>query len=141
MKLLLDGGVVPIALLGTELAVPIFSKDLELSSRLTAPCHLGPLTWWDDYDYDKEIRRGLLSALDARLVTDGILSAEIGLAAEGLDEALIEATNGVIGQLMGTIRTAVREGRDVVTVADVTSAVDTWNVAHNFVSRNPLRDI
>lgn len=143
VKLMLDGGVVPIALLGTDLAVPIFAKDKELSGRLTAPCHLGPLVWYDDYD--QEIWRGFLTALDERLVSDGIVAGPANLAREGLDLALIEATNGVIGQLMGTIRTAVREtvrdGRDTISFEDLVSAVDMWNVGHGFVTRNPLRDL
>lgn len=143
VKLMLDGGVVPIALLGTELAVPIFAKDLELSGRLTAPCHLGALAWYDEYD--REIWRGFLAALDKQLVADGIVAAPANLAREGLDLALIEATNGVIGQLMGTIRTAVREtirdGRDTISFEDLVTAVDAWNVGHGFVARNPLRDL
>ncbi len=143
VKLLLDGGVVPVALLGTEEAVPVFAKDLELSGRLTAPCSLGRLEWHDDYD--REIWLGLLDNLDARLVEDGILTKRIGLTEPGLDRALIEATNGVIGQLMGTIRTAVRnavrDGRDVVTREDLIIAVDVWNVGHQFVRHNPLREV
>lgn len=143
VKLLLDGGVVPVALLGTEEAVPVFAKDLELSGRLTAPCSLGRLEWHDDYD--REIWTGLLDSLDERLVQDGILSKRIGLTEPGLDRALIEATNGVIGQLMGTIRTsvrdAVRDGRDFVTRQDLVVAVDMWNVGHRFVSHNPLKEV
>lgn len=141
IKLLLDGGVVPVALLGTLDAVPIFAKDLELSGRLAAPCHLGPLDWFDEYS--REIWKGLLAALDARLVEDNILRAPIGLNDEPLDLALNQATNGVIGQLMGTITTAVREakrdGRDVVSSDDLVRAVDLWNVGHRFIEQNPLR--
>ncbi|UZK68772.1 TniB family NTP-binding protein [Sphingomonas sp. S1-29] len=143
VKLLLDGGVVPVALLGTEEAVPIFSKDMELSGRLTAPCHLGRLEWHDPYD--QEIWRGFLANLDQRLVDDGILAKTIGLDDEGLDRALNEACNGIIGQLMGTIRTAVRntvrDSRDAVTLQDLITAVDSWNVDHKFISYNPLRDL
>lgn len=141
VKLLLDGGVVPVALLGTEEAVPVFAKDMELSGRLMAPCRLGRLEWQDPYD--NEIWIGLLQNLDQRLVEDGVISRTFGLADEGLDQALIEATNGTIGQLMGTIRTAVREAvrddRDHLTMEDLVTAVDAWNVGHRFVSHNPLR--
>ncbi len=141
VKLLLDGGVVPVALLGTEEAVPVFAKDKELSGRLAAPCRLGRLEWHDEYD--REIWNGLLQHLDARLVSDGILTKQIGLAAEDLCHPLIEATNGVIGQLMGTIRTAVRgavrDGRDHVDLQDLVNAIDAWNVGHGFVNSNPLR--
>ena len=141
VKLLLDGGVVPVALLGTEEAVPIFAKDLELSGRLTAPCSLNGLRWHDDYE--REIWGGLLANLDMRLVADGILAKRIGLDDPDLERPLIEATNGVIGQLMGTIRTAVRtavrEGRDHVTRDDLVTAIDLWNVGHRFIKHNPLR--
>lgn len=143
IKLLLDGGVVPIALFGTEEAVPVFAKDKELSGRLSAPCHLGPLVWFDEED--RELWRGFLEALDAQMVTDGIVTVPTGLAADGLDMALMEATNGVIGQLMGTVRTAVREtvrdGRDALTLEDLIKAVDLWNVGHGFTASNPLRDL
>jgi hypothetical protein len=141
VKLLLDGGVVPVALLGTEEAVPIFAKDLELSGRLTAPCSLNGLRWHDDYE--REVWGGLLTNLDMRLVSDGILARKIGLDDPELERPLIEATNGVIGQLMGTIRTAVRtairDGRDHVTREDLVSAIDLWNVGHRFIDHNPLR--
>lgn len=141
VKLMLDGGVAPVALLGTEQAIPIFAKDRELSGRLTAPCHLGPLQWFDEHD--KELWRGFLDALDERMIADGIIAKPTGFAREGLDFALIEATNGVIGQLMGTVRTALREavrdGRDVISLDDLILAVDEWNVGHGFIDRNPLR--
>lgn len=143
VKLMLDGGVAPVALLGTEQAVPIFAKDRELSGRLTAPCHLGPLRWFDDYD--RELWRGFLQALDDRMVADRIVAKPVGLAEEQLDLALIEASNGVIGQLMGTIRTALREavrgGRDTISLDDLILAVDGWNVGHGFIESNPLRDL
>ncbi|RSV27863.1 TniB family NTP-binding protein [Sphingomonas sp. ABOLH] len=141
VKLLLDGGVVPVALLGTEEAVPIFARDLELSGRLTAPCSLNGLRWHDDYE--REVWGGLLANLDMRLVADGILAKRIGLDDPDLDRPLIEATNGVIGQLMGTVRTAVRtairDGRDHVTRDDLVTAIDLWNVGHRFIKHNPLR--
>ncbi|SBV31145.1 conserved protein of unknown function [uncultured Sphingopyxis sp.] len=143
VKLMLDAGVAPVALLGTEQAVPIFAKDRELSGRLTAPCNLGPLRWFDEYD--RELWVGFLQALDDQMVADAIVSKATGLAGEGLDLALIEATNGVIGQLMGTVRTALREairdGRDSVSLEDLVAAVDGWNVAHGFTESNPLRDL
>lgn len=143
VKLMLDGGVAPVALLGTEQAIPIFAKDRELSGRLTAPCHLGPMQWFDEYD--KELWRGFLETLDDRMTSDGILSAPTGFAKDGLDFALIQATNGVIGQLMGTVRTAlseaVRDGREAITLDDLILAVDGWNVGHGFVESNPLREL
>ena len=143
VKLFLDAGVCPVALLGTELAIPIFAKDKELCGRLTAPCYLGPLRWFDEED--RELWRGFLGALDDRMVADGIVAVPTGLAADRLDQALIEVTNGVIGQLMGAVSTALREAvrddRDAISFDDLVTAVDLWNVGHGFTQRNPLRDL
>lgn len=143
VKLMLDGGVAPVALLGTEDAIPIFAKDRELSGRLTAPCRLGPLRWFDEHD--QELWRGFLNALDHQMVADGIVAKLTGLNAPGLEQALIEATNGVIGQLMGMVRTALREAvrddRNAITFEDLVLAVDDWNVGHEFIDHNPLRKL
>lgn len=143
VKLLLDSGVVPVALLGTKEAEPIFAKDMELSGRLVTPCRLGPLTWLSDYD--KQVWRGLLQALDNRMVADGIIDQQVGLADEKLDEALLTACNGLIGQLMGMIRTAARTmartQRKNITFNDLLDATDSWNVGHHFIKKNPLRGL
>jgi len=39
------------------------------------------------------------------------------------------------------VRDVVRDGRDVVTFEDLVIAVDRWNVAHKFISYNPLRNL
>lgn len=141
IKLLLDTGVVPVALLGTEKAVEVFANDLELSGRLSAPCSLAPFSWWDPED--RELWIGLMSALDQQLVADGIIIKPFGFDDPKVAEKLIEATNGTMGQLMGMVRTAVqemaRDGRSSVTEADVVHAIDAWCVAHGFAARNPFR--
>ncbi len=141
IKLLLDTGVVPVALLGTEKAVDVFANDLELSGRLSAPCSLAPFSWWDPED--RELWIGLMSALDQQLVVDGIITKPFGFDDAKVAEKLIEATNGTMGQLMGMARTAVQEmargGRSSLTEADVVHAIDAWCVAHGFAARNPFR--
>lgn len=141
IKLLLDTGVVPVALLGTEKAVDVFANDLELSGRLSAPCSLAPFSWWDPED--RELWMGLTSALDHQLVADGITTKPFGFDDPKVAKKLIEATNGTMGQLMGMVRTAVqemaRDGRSSLTEADVVHAIDAWCVAHGFAARNPFR--
>jgi hypothetical protein len=141
IKLLLDTGVVPIALLGTEKAVEVFANDVELSGRLSAPCSLAPFSWWDTEDC--ELWMGLMSALDRQLVADGIVTKPFGFDDAKVAEKLIAATNGTMGQLMGMVRTAVqemaRDGRSSLTEADVVHAIDAWCVAHGFAARNPFR--
>ena len=140
VKLLLDTGVVPVALLGTEKAVEVLAKDRELAGRLSAPSSLAPLNWYDDDD--KQIWIRLLTSLDAQLVAQGTCSGHFGFADEAVAHDLIEACNGTIGQLMGMVRTAVREmareNRRRLSEGDVVFAIDAWCVGYGFVTHNPF---
>lgn len=141
VKLLLDTGVVPVALLGTEKAVETLANDKELAGRLSAPSSLAPLAWYDDDD--KEIWIRLLGNLDHQLVSQGTCTAPFGFADDALAKKLMEACNGTIGQLMGMTRTAVREmardSRKVLSEGDLVFAIDAWCVGYGFVDHNPLR--
>lgn len=140
VKLLLDTGVVPVALLGTEKAVEVLAKDRELAGRLSAPSSLAPLNWYDDDD--KEIWVRLLTSLDTQLVAQGTCSGQFGFADEEIAHDLVEACNGTIGQLMGMVRTAVREmareGRRTLSKGDIVFAIDAWCVGYGFITHNPF---
>lgn len=143
LKIMLDTGKVPIVLLGTEKAVPIIAADRELSGRMFSPCRLAPLAMDDDGDF--EMWTGFLKGLDARMVSDGILDEPVGLDDEDLADALGEATDGIIGQLMRIMLTAVRnvarDDRKVMTFDDITAAVDAWSLELKFAKSNPLKGL
>lgn len=140
VKLMLDMGVVPIVLLGTEEARPILAAARELAGRLMSPCRLSPLDWSDEDD--KELWVGLLRALDARMVKENVTVRPIGLDEPELAENLAQVTNGTIGQLMRVmieaIKIATYEGRDNIEVLDLAEAVDNWSIEHGFAASNPL---
>ena len=141
IKLLLDTGTVPVAILGTEKAVEVLAKDKELAGRLAAPSSLAPLNWSDEED--QATWTDLLRTLDAQLKADRICTGVFGLDDPTIAEKLAETCNGTIGQLMGMTRTAVREmvrdKRKRLTMEDVVYAIDAWNVAFGFVGHNPFR--
>lgn len=143
LKLLLDQGTVPIVLLGTEKAVQLVAADVELSGRMFSPCRLDPLDMTDTDDFD--LWAGFLRGLDDRMVQDAIVASKAGLEEEALALALGEVTDGVIGRLMRVmtmaLRNTIREQRDVVTIEDISIAVDEWILAHGFHSRNAVRDL
>lgn len=143
LKIMLDTGRVPIVLLGTEAAVPLVAADRELSGRMFSPCRLDPLDTSDDEDF--ELWQGFLSALDTRMVSDGIVAEPAGLATEELAAALGEVCDGVIGQVMRVmtmaLRNAVRERRQVITREDIAIAVDEWSLEHGFATTNPIHGL
>lgn len=140
VKLLLDTGVVPVAPLGTEKAVEVLAKDRELAGRLSAPSSLAPLNWYDDDE--KEIWVRLLTSLDTQFVAQGTCSTNFGFNDEDIARDLIEACNGTIGQLMGMVRTAVREmardSRRTLSEGDIVFAIDAWCVGYGFTTHNPF---
>ncbi len=140
VKLMLDMGIVPIVLLGTEEARPILASAKELAGRLMSPCRLGALDWADEED--RELWVGLLTALDARMVKEGVVSQPTGLNELELAERLAEVSQGVIGQLMQVMVEAVKiatyEGREHIVVEDLAIAVDNWSIEHGFADGNPL---
>ena len=143
LKIMLDTGKVPIVLLGTEKAVPLIGSDRELSGRMFSPCRLAPLDM--TYDDDFELWLGFLKGLDARMQSDGILSAPVGLGDERLAETLGELCDGIIGQLMRvmlmSLRNTVRDHRDTMTMDDLITAVDEWSLELGFAKSNPLRNL
>lgn len=142
VKLMLDMGVVPIVLLGTEEARPILASAKELAGRLMSPCSLGALDWADEED--RKLWLGLMASLDARMVKEGIVSRPAGLADKALAEDLNQVSNGVIGQMMRimveAVRVATYAGRDHVVASDLAEAVDSWSIEHHFCDENPLWD-
>ena len=143
LKTLLDTGIVPFVLLGTEAAIRTVGEDRELSGRMMSPCRLDPLNVNDDEDF--ELWRGFLEALDRRMVQDKIVHQPAGLGETNLAFSLGEACNGVIGQVMRVmtmaLRNTIREGRDQVTIEDLAIAINEWSLEHGFAKRNPLLDI
>lgn len=143
LKIMLDTGRVPIVLLGTEKAVPLVNADRELSGRMFSPCRLDPLDMSDQEDF--ELWQGFLGALDARMVSDGIVAAPAGLANQDLAAALGEVCDGIIGQIMRVmtmaLRNTIREHRNVVTREDIAIAVDEWSLEHGFATANPIHGL
>lgn len=139
-RLLMDEGVVPVVLLGTELGAGSIADDKELAGRLLAPTSLAPLVWHEDYD--RGIWIDLLTELDRQMAQD-VCDRPYGLGDEEVAETLMAAANGTIGQLMGIVRSAIREmaraDRSHLLKADLVYAIDSWSVCYGYIDENPMR--
>jgi hypothetical protein len=96
----------------------------------------------DDQD-DFELWRGFLFGLEEQMVKDGIISAPFGLSQDDLANALGQVTDGIIGQLMRVMLTAVRNmaraDLQTLMLEDLVAAVDEWSIGNKFARSNPLR--
>jgi Bacterial TniB protein len=141
LKGMLDTGLVPIAFLGTDEALPMFRRNLQLNGRLLPPCDLHPLRVRSGQD--QKLFAGYVTRLDQALVDEGIFSQHSDLNEAGILGALFDVSKGVVGRvnrlMHAAIEVAVRRGANRLEIADLSWAVDAWAVEQSFIDHNPFR--
>ena len=141
LKGMLDTGLVPIAFLGTDEALPMFKRNLQLNGRLLPPCDLRPLNARSGRD--QKLFAGYVARLDQVLVDRGIFRQPSGLNEAEILAALFDVSKGVVGRvnrlMHAAIEVAVRRGATRLEIADLSWAVDAWAVEQSFTDRNPFR--
>lgn len=141
LKGMLDTGLVPIAFLGTEEALPMFKRNLQLNGRLLPPCDVHPLNARSGRD--QKMFAGYVARLDQVLVDQGIFRQPSGLDEAEILAALFDVSKGVVGRvnrlMHAAIEVAVRRGATRLEIADLSWAVDAWAVEQSFTDRNPFR--
>lgn len=141
LKGMLDAGLVPIAFLGTEEALPMFRRNLQLNGRLLPPCDLHPLNVRSGQD--QKLFSGYVARLDQALVDQGIFKELSGLSEVAMLAALFDVSKGVVGRVSRltevAIAVAVHRGGTRLEVADLSWAVDAWAVEQSFIDHNPFK--
>lgn len=141
LKRLLDGGVVPIVFLGTEEAADLFTRNVQLSSRLHPPADLRTLD--RNSEHDRGLLKGFVERLDAKLLEEQLTLHPSPLAHPWVRACLHEVSGGVIGRVSRLLSVAfeisLRRGAEMIEAYDLAEATDRWAVAQDFVSTNPFR--
>jgi len=141
LKGMLDAGLVPIAFLGTDEALPMFKRNLQLNGRLLPPCDLHPLNVRSGQD--QKLFAGYVARLDQALLDQGIFQQLSGLNEPETLGALFDVSKGVVGRvnrlMHAAIEAAVRRGSTRLETADLSWAVDAWAVEQSFIDHNPFR--
>lgn len=140
LKTLLNGGHVGIVLIGTHDAERMIYKDEEIGMRTMAPFRFGALDW--ENEEERGLWIGFLAALDAEMVRLGIVEQKSNLDDPDLAMALCTVCRGIIGQLMNVmkqaIRIAIHDGRDFISIDDLTLAVEDRLIATNLCEVNSV---
>ena len=136
---IMDRGVAPVAIVGSEEAGLVLKACPELAERLDDRIPLQPLEWFDDQDRDILLR--LLAELDTAMVAAGLVGSS-GLADEAIAAPLAGASGGRIRSLMKIVRItlglSMERGATAIGVADLEEAVDRFAVSAGFIDRNPF---
>jgi hypothetical protein len=140
LKRLLDDGVVPIVFLGTDDAREMFTRNLQLSGRLIAPCDFDKLSLVSPRD--RGLLAGYATLLDQAIVDKKVMPERAGLDDPWILGCLHAITDGVIGRVSRLVAIALEIAlqRDAtrVEVYDLALAVDRWAIPNAFVSTNPF---
>jgi DNA transposition AAA+ family ATPase len=140
LKRLLDEGVVPIVFIGTKDAEDLFTRNVQLSSRLISPCDFEPLDL--TVQADRSLLSGYVTLLDQALVEKRILPNSSGLADPEILTRLFLVADGVIGRvsrlLTVALEIALRRGAEKIEWQDLALAVDRWAIPNGLTGDNPF---
>jgi acylphosphatase len=140
LKRLLDDGVVPIIFMGTEDALDMFTRNIQLSSRLIEACDLSPLDW--TLSDNRQLLVNYVAALDAAMVRQKIIAEHTKVIEPWAVGCLHTVTGGVIGRvsrLFGiALDIALRRDATRIEIYDLSLAVDRWAVPNGIIAHNPF---
>jgi DNA transposition AAA+ family ATPase len=143
LKRLLDDGVVPIVFLGTEEANDLFTRNVQLSSRLISPCDFKTLDL--RLPEDRALLAGYVALIDQAMVKKGIFQDLSDLDDPSVLVCLHAISKGVIGRvsrlLLIALQIALKRGATRIERYDLALAVDQWALPSGLTATNPfLRD-
>ncbi len=140
LKRLLDDGVVPIVFMGTEAAKGLFTRDIQLASRLVPPYDFKQLDLRTEGD--RSLIAGYVALLDRALVEKRILSKLSGLDDPQTLLHLHAVAKGYVGRISRVVRIALEyaleRGAWGIDNHDLALAVDRWAIPHGLTNENPF---
>lgn len=135
---IVDEGIAPIAIIGSEDAGSVLRSAPDLMERLDDQIDLEPMDWV----HDEALFIGFVGALDAAIVANGILRDLSGLGGPEIAEKLCFASGGRLRRIMKIVRVAmaevVRRGGGSITMADFADAVGAYATVRRFIDHNPF---
>lgn len=141
LKRLLDEGLVPVVFLGTDEAEDLFTRNVQLSSRLHAPADLPRLERTNPED--RGLLKIFLDHLDEEILALGLQTEKGILSHTWVRACLHQVCDGVIGRAVRLISVALelasRRGAAFIEAYDLAEATDRWALPQGLVGRNPFR--
>lgn len=140
IKRILDDGVVTLGLVGTEAALPLIQKNIQLANRMHAPAPIKALDARNAAD--RGDFRDFLGKLDDFIVGRAILPERSNLDDPRILRCLFVISAGVVGVAVNLIRQAVvhavSRGATRIEPYDLSKVTDDWAVPTNVCEENPF---
>ncbi|GAA0732147.1 TniB family NTP-binding protein [Sphingomonas japonica] len=140
IKRILDDGVVTLGLVGTEAALPLIQKNIQLANRMLAPAPIKALDAKNEAD--RTDFKAFLRKLDDFIVGRGIVPEQSFLDDPRILRCLFVISAGVVGVAVNLIRQAtvhaVSRGATRIEPYDLSRVTDDWAVPTGVCEDNPF---
>ena len=139
---LLDPGVCPVVIVGSESAGKVLENAPALLEVLDEQIDLDPLDWEDKGD--RAMFKDFLGELDERLVAEKLLRDESSLKGDDTAYRLWEASAGRVRRLMKIVRfalgTALHSGAPSLRHEHLAAGVQAYAIRAKYIDINPFGD-
>lgn len=140
LKRVLDDGLCPLCLVGTDEGRTFLNSNPQLSNRLHPPCNLPPLL---GNGSDRRILKDYVGQLDRAMVDSGLTSQLTALTDRHVAACLLAVSGGVLGRISNLVRAALAgallRGADRIEICDLSAATASWAVEQDLIDYDPFR--
>ena len=143
LKVFLNRGIVPLVLVGDEMADGFFASNPKLRARLPRALELKPLDVTNkDKKQDIRFFKRFCEKLDEAVHALGFLAHKADLGTDEMLSALAEVSRGHVGRVARIVEVAFPEavgrGADRIEAYDLSNAVRKYAIGNNWVTRDPF---
>lgn len=143
-KTFLNRGILPLILVGDEVAEEFFRENSKLASRLGHPLQLKPLDVRNSA-HDMKLFLDFCTALDASMIKAGIVDAPAGLTGAGVRSQLVAVSGGHIGRVCRLVCEAAQHalwrGSSMVERHDLSVATRGFARRLKWTTRDPFSTV
>lgn len=137
---MLDRGVVPLVMMGTEDAEELFKSNKDLRPRLGTLLQLLPVTGTDDES--AELLQDFCRGFDDQMIAKGIFKLSSHLDDPETAEKLSKVTGGHIGRVARLFKEAavgaVERGAEFIESFDLSNATRNYAIANDWTDEDPF---
>ena len=143
LKVFLNRGIVPLVLVGDEMADGFFTSNPKLRARLPRALELKPLDVTNQSrKADIRMFKRFCTELDEATFALGFLEQKAGLDTDAMLSALAEVSRGHVGRVARIVQAAFPEavgrGATRIEAYDLSNVVRGYAIGNNWVSRDPF---
>lgn len=143
LKVFLNRGIVPLVLVGDEMAEGFFTSNPKLRARLPRALELKPLDVTNEHKKaDIRMFKRFCTELDEAVHALGFLDEKAGLDTNAMLSALAEVSRGHVGRVARIVQAAFPEavgrGADRIEAYDLSNVVRSYAIGNSWVSRDPF---